>query len=116
MGLYKTIRHEIRWFLLHRLPTCERMLPLYSQSLERQLTIRERVVVYLHNLVCVWCQWYVEHLRFLRASAKEQGSVGGAEKLSNSIRLASDARERIRQRLGEARRAERDASDETRGS
>lgn len=108
MGLYATIRHEIRWFLLHKLPTCERTLPILSQSLERALTLRERALVYLHLLVCVWCEWYLEQLRFLRETSKERGGVERAEELSKSVKLESDARERIRRKLGEASRDARD--------
>ena len=102
MGLYQKVRHEIRWFFLHRLPTCQAILPTLSESLERPLTLRERVVVYLHLLVCVWCQWYLEQLRYLSTTSHEQGGVARAEAHSDSVRLASDARERIRQRLREA--------------
>jgi hypothetical protein len=99
MGLYDKIRHEIRWFLLHRLPTCEAILPVLSQSLERRLGLRERIVVYFHLLVCVWCQWYLDHLMMLSSTAREYGRAERAEDLSASARLAEEARERIRKRL-----------------
>jgi hypothetical protein len=102
MGVYDKVRHEIRWFLLHRLPTCERILPVLSQSLERRLGVRERIVVYFHLLVCVWCKWYLDQLRLLSAAAHERGSAERAEELSESVRLAEDARERIRRRVREA--------------
>jgi hypothetical protein len=99
MRLYRKIRHEIRWFLLHRLPTCRDLTPVLSASLERRLTARERVVVYLHLLVCVWCDWYVVELRRLREAARDAGTLDRAEELSESLKLAPDARARILDRL-----------------
>jgi hypothetical protein len=45
---YKKATRALRWFLLHRLPTCKQMVAVMSQSMERTLTLRERVLLKLH--------------------------------------------------------------------
>jgi hypothetical protein len=97
-GIYNKIRHEIRYFLLRRLPTCQSITSLMSESLERPLSIRERVILNLHLLVCAWCLWYLDHLKQIR-QILQSDSTETAVELSNTISLSAEARERIKRRL-----------------
>jgi hypothetical protein len=56
----KRIMQEGEFWLGRRLPTCEEILPVLSQSLERRLTLRERVTLRLHFLICVYCIRYLK--------------------------------------------------------
>src|SRR5207248_3274461 len=60
------ITHALRYFLLRRLPTCQQMSVVISESLERRLTLRERISLRLHLWICIWCVWYLEHLHLIR--------------------------------------------------
>jgi hypothetical protein len=97
-GIYNKIRHEIRFYLLRRLPTCRYMVSLMSESLERPLSIRERVVLKLHLLVCAWCLWYLDDLKRMRQILRSDSTETAVE-LSNTISLSAEARERIKRRL-----------------
>src|SRR5262249_41865731 len=61
----KRVRRESRRWLLRRLPTCESLLPLMSASLDRKLTVREKIPLYLHFFVCKWCVDYAKQISFL---------------------------------------------------
>lgn len=93
---YKQATHAVRYFLLRRLPACKEMVALMSQSMERPLTLRERVLLKLHLWVCAWCVFYLEQLRLLRASLRAAKPVGEYPVAS----LSADARERIKNALG----------------
>jgi hypothetical protein len=96
---YKKATHALRWFLLHRLPTCKEMVALMSQSMERPLSLRERVLLKLHLWVCSWCVWYLEQLRLLRESLRARAAAGeGFE--PRGAALSTEARERIKSALG----------------
>jgi hypothetical protein len=97
-GIYNKIRHAIRFFLLRHLPSCRNMTSLMSESLERPLSIRERVVLKLHLLVCAWCLWYLEHLRRMRQILRSESTETALE-LSDAITLSAEARERIKRAL-----------------
>jgi hypothetical protein len=97
-GLYNRIRHTIRFFLLRRLPTCRSMVSLMSESLERPLTIRERVVLNLHLLVCAWSLWYLNHLKRMRQILRSDSTETALER-SNTITLSPEARERLKRAL-----------------
>ena len=94
---YKKATHALRWFLLHRLPTCKEVVGLMSQSMERPLTLRERVLLKLHLWVCVWCVWYLEQLRLMREALRARAATtnGGHPGAS----LSTEARERIKSAL-----------------
>jgi hypothetical protein len=99
---YNHLRHAVRYFLLRRLPTCRDVTPLMSQSMERPLTIRERVVLTLHLWICVWCVWYLEHLHKIRGVVTEE-SVEASVESSSEPGLPQDARDRLKSALRIAR-------------
>ena len=100
-GLYDKAVHAVRYFLLRRLPTCQQMAPVMSESLERPLTLRERVTLKLHLWVCVWCVWYLENLRTMREALRARGAreEEAADDVDSAVKLSEEARERIRRAL-----------------
>lgn len=95
--LYDKLKHAVRFWLLRTLPTCQQTVETISQSMERRLTLRESVKVKIHFWICVWCQWYMEHLKLIRTTSRTQ--VAEASEPMTSATLSNDARERIRRRL-----------------
>ena|SRR5437899_789188 len=88
---YNTIRRRLRRWLLRTLQPCRKMVPLMSESLERRLSIRERLGLRLHLLVCAWCARYLKQIKFVRWLLKAQGTRATEELTA----LADGARERI---------------------
>lgn len=96
---YDKLKHAIRYWLLRKLPTCQQTVEKISQSMERKLTLRERIDLKLHIWICAWCQWYLEHLQIIREAARAKGAESpDLESMSPS--LSSEARERIKRKLG----------------
>lgn len=95
---YDRLKHAIRYWLLRKLPTCQQTVEKISQSMERKLTLRERVDLKLHLWICAWCQWYVEHLQIIRDTARAKGSES-SDLESVTPSLSYEARERIRRKL-----------------
>jgi hypothetical protein len=97
--LYDDARHAVRYFLLRRLPTCKAIAPMMSESLERTLTLRERIVLRMHLAICVWCEWYLDQIGELRRANLARGTVDAAESSDSGPGLSDEARERIRSAL-----------------
>ncbi len=77
--------------------SCKRVAQLASESLDRPLTLQERLLLRFHLLFCKFCSRYVRQLEFVKracAHADEDHSEGGAG-------LTKGARERIRDRLSQ---------------
>ena len=97
IGWYEKLKHAVRYWLLRRLPPCKQTVKVLSESLERKLTLRERVLVKLHLWVCMWCVWYLEHLQLVRSSLRAETSQEPT--LSSTPGLSDDARERLKRSL-----------------
>ena len=77
---------------------CHDITRLLSQSMERSLPLRTRLLIRLHFSICVWCKRYDGQLKLLRKYSSELAEKGcdrGRETLSPS------ARERLSKALEE---------------
>ena len=99
LGLYDKAKHSVRYWLLRRLPTCKKTVEVISQSLERPLSLRERVDLKLHLWICVWCLWYLEHLQVMRNTMQAKAAADQDNDLPSGPVLSSEARERIKLQL-----------------
>lgn len=97
LKLYDKIKHTVRYWLLRNLPACQQTVETLSQSMDRPLTLNERFKVKLHLWICVWCQWYLEHLHIIRNTSRAQAET--APEAMTTSTLTNEARERIRRRL-----------------
>ncbi len=98
---YDKIKHSIRWWLLRRLPTCKQTVKMMSESLERRLTLRERINVKLHLWICLWCVWYIEQLQLLRTTIRTKAEQEPNLDSSSLPSLSTEARERMKQNLSQ---------------
>ncbi|HEX8141582.1 MAG TPA: hypothetical protein VF553_03240 [Pyrinomonadaceae bacterium] len=106
LRIYQKATHALRYWLLRRLPTCKEIAPVMSESLERRLSLRERVLLKLHLWVCVWCAWYLDHLHLIRDALRLRTSQITDDESGESLpaaTLSAEARQRIKQALSEKR-------------
>ena len=100
VSAYDKLKHSIRYWLLRRLPTCQQTVQKISQSMETRLPLRERLNIKLHLWICVWCQWYLEHLHIIRDTTRARAATDTPDVSSvSNPGLSSEARERIRRKL-----------------
>lgn len=88
---YDKMKHSLRYFLLRRLPPCQQIVKQVSESMERKLTLRERIDLKLHLWICAWCQWYLEHIHLIHDVAPTHDPD-----LMSGPSLSPEARERIK--------------------
>ena len=53
------------------IPTCREASELLSQAQDRPLTLREKLVLYVHLPLCQGCRNFREQLGFVRRAARE---------------------------------------------
>ena len=97
LKLYDKLKHAVRYWLLRTLPTCQQTVETISESMERSLTTGERIKLKLHLWICVWCQWYMEHLQLIRTASRARADK--TPDLTTTATLSNEARERIRRRI-----------------
>jgi Putative zinc-finger len=71
---------------------CKQTSQLISQSLDRNLTLRERFALRLHLFVCKYCKQFSQHLQTLRVALKQMTS---SIEDNNTIEMPSAAKKRI---------------------
>ena len=97
LKLYDKLKHSIRYWFLRNLPACQQTVALISESMERSLSLQERIKLKLHLWICVWCQWYMEHLHIIRETTRAKADE--PPEFISGAGLSDEARERIRRRL-----------------
>jgi hypothetical protein len=83
-----SLETKATFWLARRLPSCDAVTATLSQSLERPLTRRERIVRRLHFLYCDLCRRYERQLRLMRRSVRLRASTVevGLGGLSSNVR------------------------------
>ena len=83
------------WVWKHT-PNCAAMSRLASRSLEQPPSLRKRLKMRLHYLICAWCERYFQQLTFLHEVAphfeEHAATLPGRD-------LSAEARRRIMQSL-----------------
>jgi hypothetical protein len=65
MKFFTSLKKRVVVWIWRHTPHCTEILRLASQSLEQPLSLRTRLKMRLHFLICVWCERYDKHLKFL---------------------------------------------------
>lgn len=86
-----------RW-LLRRLPPCDRLVPVMSDSLDRDLPLHGRLILRLHLFVCMRCTRYLKQLKLMRAAIRAKSAKLLVEEPAGTS-LSTEARERIKRAL-----------------
>ena len=58
-------------FLSKVTPNCDEVARLASESLDRDLSLRERVGVRFHKIICAWCVRYEGQIRQVREELRK---------------------------------------------
>lgn len=94
MKFYRRMKLSLIHWLAHRLPHCEQLVPVISESTDRRLGLRRGLVLKLHLFICTECVRYLRQLRLLRDAARSKSSTIPGEGPPESS-LSAEARERI---------------------
>jgi hypothetical protein len=87
---------QIVKFIGRHTPKCPEVVRILSQGMDRKLSLRTRLFLNLHYLICRWCQRYSEQLRYLRKFSRRF-----PEEIStlDKITMSPNAKDRIKRRL-----------------
>jgi hypothetical protein len=76
--------------------SCKEASQIISQSLDRPLTMRERLAVKLHLLICKYCKQFSQQLQTIRNALKIAST-----KIENddTIKMPSETKKRLMQSI-----------------
>lgn len=78
------------------LPRCKRLAVLMSQSMDRKLSLRERLLLRSHYILCDRCYRYSRHLDLMREAVQS-----GQDEAEDRAALSPETRHRIKRLLSE---------------
>lgn len=78
-------------FLSKVTPNCDEVARLASESLDRDLSLRERVGVRFHKIICAWCVRYEGQIRQVHEELRENAE-NFEDTLDTSLSEESKAR------------------------
>lgn len=74
-------------------PSCQDMSRLCSQSLDRKLTLKERICMRMHGWICSWCIDYSDQVHKVNQTVHDEGE--SLAELKDDC-LSEDCKERMR--------------------
>ena len=80
-------------------PTCEVITQKVSRSMDEPLSVKERLQVRLHLMMCEFCTRYRDQLLTIRQKIREQSEVWDDDTDISEFRLSPDKREQIKQKM-----------------
>ncbi len=82
-------------WLIRNTPTCQEVVRILSDSMDRPISLRRRIAVRLHFLICEWCLRYHGQIRLIRTVLRstEPGAPRDDSPASSGTRLSDEARE-----------------------
>lgn len=78
---------------------CRDISKLVSESMDRELPLRQRMQVRMHLMMCRLCSNFAHQLRLLRRAARENPDRLGSQEATPEAKLPEAARERIKAAL-----------------
>jgi hypothetical protein len=69
MKLFASLETRFVVWVWNHTPSCAEMSRLTSRSLEQPLTLKMRMKMRLHFVICAWCRRYFEQINFLHYNA-----------------------------------------------
>ena len=72
--------------------SCQEASRLASQSLDRILTLRQRIELRLHQMICSGCRAFARQLQHIRQACRRTESSEGIDLDTASLSIAAKAR------------------------
>lgn len=92
-----SFKAKLKSWLSKRTEECKAVAPLFSDALDRKLSLTEKLRVRLHLYTCGACLNYVSNLKFMHEVFSRQEASLGNEKIQTP--LSPEAKERIKEKL-----------------
>jgi hypothetical protein len=91
------LKTKFKLWLSKKTEECKSVSPLFSDAMDRQLSLLEKLRVRLHLYTCGACLNYVSNLKFMHEVFHAQEENFENDKIHTT--LSPEARERIKEKL-----------------
>lgn len=95
--LFEKIKWAIIRWLARRLPDCKDMVKTLGETLDRPLSLKEKILSKLHLFTCEACELYLKQVTFLHQAAHAHEEKMADE--FSGMNLSDAAKERLKEML-----------------
>jgi predicted anti-sigma-YlaC factor YlaD len=96
---FQRLKTAIISWLARRLSDCKTITPILGESLDRKLSLREKIKIKLHLFTCRACTNYFKEIKFLREAVRASAEKMAQNENSTAAKLGTDAKERLKNAL-----------------
>jgi hypothetical protein len=98
-SIFQHLKLASIFWLARRLPDCKTITPNLGESLDRKLSLREKIVMKLHFFTCSGCTRYLKQIKFLSEAMhiREERLTEGND--SFSAKMSAEAKDRLKDAL-----------------
>ena len=93
------MKQWLKIWLARCVPDCKIIVPKLGESLDRALSVREKIAIKLHLLTCLACTRYLKQVKFLHNALRNHNEQLILENMSSDIKLNPSAKTRIKNSL-----------------
>lgn len=93
-SLKKKLRRLFIYLVWKLLPSCKEFVPVLSESLDKKLSLHQRIIVKMHLAACPSCVRYLKQIKFLSEASRKSD-----EKIllkRSDAKLSDEARQRLK--------------------
>lgn len=95
-GIFQKIKWFVILWLARRLPDCKQMTRRLGESLDRETTWREKMLLKLHLLTCEACERYFDQVVFLKEALHAHGEKAPDAAEFSAATLSRESKERLK--------------------
>ena len=95
-GLFQKIKWLFILWLARRLPDCKRMTRMLGESLDRETSFFEKIVMKLHLFTCEACERYLEQVAFIKEAMHAHGDREPEMSEYETVTLSDRSKQRIK--------------------
>ena len=97
--LFQKLKWLVILWLARRLPDCKRMTRTLGESMDRDTTWREKLVMRLHLFTCEACERYLQQVTFLKNAVHTHGERAPEAAEFSGDALSQESKDRIKAAL-----------------
>lgn len=85
-------------WLIRNTPSCQEVVRILSDAMDQPVSLRRKITMRLHFLICTWCARYQQQVGLIRTALRSTnpGVPANDAPDSSSARLSDDTRERLK--------------------
>lgn len=94
--MVQTLQRKLKLFIFGLMPPCKEITLLASKAIDTKISLRERLHIRLHILLCKGCHRFYQQIHFLHTIIHHQHAPGHEHSSPFSATLSEASKQRLK--------------------